>query len=86
VKKKTIIDEQTIQSHSPCSHDDCSRSKTKPCPYCGRINMLGIVHIQPRLGYVHYERLNETHKRLHIKLSKEQQEASIIELWIGPNI
>ena len=84
-KSKFHEEEQNIQSGSPCNHDDCVTSKKKPCPYCGRINMRGNVHIQHRTGFVHFERLNETYKKLHTQLSEEEQENSTVELWIGPN-
>lgn len=86
--KKDSIKEylEIIYSGSPCSHDDCSKTSKKPCPYCGRIAQRGIVEIRNRTGPVHLERLNSTNKKEHILKSIEDQETSIIKLWIGPSI
>lgn len=79
-KKKFVFETQYIANGSPCQHDDCGKMLNKECPYCGRVNCRGIVHIEPRSGYVHLERLNSTYKKEHNRLSPEEQETNIIKL------
>ena len=86
MKKKPLLEDESITNSHPCSYDGCGKSKTAQCPHCGRVALRGNVLIRPRTGFVHLERLNSTNIKEHNLMSKEDQEKNTIKLWIGPGL
>lgn len=87
VKKKKVEEQlEIIRDGDPCSHENCNKKgMRKPCPHCGRIKARGIVEIRNRIGFVYLERLNSTHKRMHVELDPKEQKSNIIKLWRSPS-